>query len=334
MRKLDKRLKYLPSNGFVMAVPKSMLCRACGPVLPEELIHKMEQSMAYRFVGPNKHSAVKVCTWTKHSLRGRGTCYKEKFYGIQAHRCLQMTPAVPFCTERCQFCWRLGELRSPKWIGPVDEPKVILDGCIEARRQILQGFGGNPAAGGKVWEAERPNQVAISLDGEPLLYPKISELVDEVLGRNMTAYLVTNGTLPDVLKDLSEPTNLYVTLAGPNEKIFEKTTQPLISDAWKRLQKSLEMLANFSCNTVVRLTLVKGLNFVEPEQYGKLAKASGTKFIEVKAAMSVGAARERFPYSDMPRHPEIREFAEKIAEASGYRIKDEQTASRVVLLEK
>ena len=304
------------------------------PVLPDELIKKMERSMAYRFVGPSRHSAVKVCRWTKNSLRGLGTCYKEQFYGISSDRCLQMSPAIPFCTERCQFCWRLGELRAPKWVGPADEPAQILDGCIAARREMLQGFGGHPSAMGRVCEAERPNQVAISLDGEPLLYPKISELVEEVLSRKMTAYVVTNGTLPDVLKGMAEPTNLYVTLAGPNKHVFNETTRPLISNAWERLQESLSMLGSFACSTVVRLTLVKGLNFVEPEQYGRLIKKSGARFAEVKAAMSVGAARERFPYEAMPLHPEIKEFAAKVAEASGYRVKDESAPSRVVLLEK
>lgn len=225
-------------------------------------------------------------------------------------------------------------MRAPKWVGPVDEPTKILDEAIAARRQMLQGFGGHPAAMGRVCEAERPNQVAISLDGEPLLYPKISELVEEVLSRKMTAYVVTNGTLPDALKGLTEPTNLYVTLAGPNEKVFNETARPLISNAWEKLNASLEMLGSFSCTTVVRLTLVKGLNFVNPEQYGRLIRKSGARFAEVKAAMSVGAARERFPYEAMPMHPEIKEFAAKVAEASGYTIKDDNSASRVVLLEK
>ena len=303
-------------------------------VLPDELIRTMEERMAYRFVGPSKHSAVKICTWTKNALRGCGACYKEQFYGIRAHRCMQMSPAVPFCTERCQFCWRLGELRAPRWTGPVDEPETILDECIAARRKLLEGFGGHPKARGKMWEAERPNQVAISLDGEPLLYPKISDLIETVLARKMTAYLVTNGTLPNVLKDLMEPTNLYITLAGPNKKVFNETTRPLINNAWEKLQESLEMLGSFSCATVVRLTLVKGLNFVAPEQYAKLIEKSDARFAEVKAAMSVGAARERFSYEAMPLHPEIRAFAKKIADASGYRIKDDNSASRVVLLER
>lgn len=53
----------------------------------------MEKSFAnllkkqqYGVVG--RHSAVKVCEWTKKSLVTGNSCYKQKFYGIQSHRCL------------------------------------------------------------------------------------------------------------------------------------------------------------------------------------------------------------------------------------------------------
>jgi tRNA wybutosine-synthesizing protein 1 len=314
----------------------SMKVEQGKPVLPPELIAKMEKNMGYRFVGPSKHSAVKVCSWTKNSLCGKGSCYKEQFYGIDSHKCLEMTPSVPFCTESCQFCWRLRELSAPKWVGPIDDPEVIIEECIKARRGMLQGFAGNPdVERGKVWESERPTQVAISLDGEPIMYPRINELIRGFFSRKMTAYLVTNGTLPEKVAALDpEPTNLYVTLAGPNEAVFKETTKPLIPDAWQRLQASLGLLKDFSCNTVIRLTLVKGLNMVSPEQYAQIIAKSEVKFLEIKAFMSVGAAREKLPYEAMPLHGEIKEFAEKVAEHSGYRITQEHTPSRVVLLER
>jgi tRNA wybutosine-synthesizing protein 1 len=303
--------------------------------LPQDIIKKMER-IGYRIVGPSKHSAVKICTWTRNSLCGRGPCYKEKFYGIESHRCMEMTPSIPFCTESCQFCWRLRELNSPKWIGPVDPPNVVIDECIKARRGLLQGFAGNPdVACGKIHEAERPTQVAISLDGEPMLYPHISELVEEILTRKMTAFLVTNGTLPNAIGELNvEPTNLYVTLAGPNESVFRETARPLIPDAWKRLMESLALLKNLSCTTVVRLTLVRELNMVNPEQYAKMISDTESKYVEVKGFMSVGSARERLPYTSMPLHGEIQKFAEKISEHSGYKIVDEHAPSRVVLLKR
>ncbi len=288
------------------------------------------EKSGYRFVG--NHSAVKVCLWTKKSLRNKGYCYKQKFYGISTHRCLQMTPAFPFCTQRCRFCWRNTKNTIPEWKGPVDEPADILDGCIEKQRELLSGFLENKTE--KVMEALEPNQVAISLAGEPTMYPKISELVEEVLNRKMTAFLVSNGTFPGVIKDLVEPTNLYITLAAPNKKVYQQTCQPLLKDGWERLQQSLSLLKNFDCNTVVRLTLVKDLNMVKPEEYAEILEKAAPDFVEPKAFMSVGFSRERLPYSRMPRHKEIREFAERIADASSYEVADEKRESRVVLLKR
>ena len=66
----------------------------------------------YRLAG--RHSAVKICHWTRQSLRGKDICYKEKFYGVPSHRCAQITPAVLWCPNKCCFCWRVAEYMSPK----------------------------------------------------------------------------------------------------------------------------------------------------------------------------------------------------------------------------
>jgi len=42
------------------------------------------QKEGYRLIGT--HSAVKLCRWTKHQLRGRGGCYKHTFYGITSYQ--------------------------------------------------------------------------------------------------------------------------------------------------------------------------------------------------------------------------------------------------------
>ncbi len=301
---------------------------------------KKFEKIGYRLVGPNRHSGVKVCTWAKHSLSDRqriggqdNFCYKQRFYGIQSHRCVQMSPAIPFCTEMCEFCWRPRSATAPKWTNGMDEPAEILDGCIAQQVELLQGFR-SIAEPRKMFEAEHPKHIAISLDGEPLLYPKINGLIEEIAKRGMTSFLVTNGTMPGALRSLKEPTQLYITLAAPDQATFEKTCRPLIPDAWEKLNESLSLLNSFSCNTVVRLTLVRGLNMLSPEGYAKIIEKSSPRYAEVKSFMSVGYARERLPYSAMPLHDEIREFAQNIAEESGYKIRDEKKDSRVVLLEK
>jgi tRNA wybutosine-synthesizing protein 1 len=54
----------------------------------------------YRIVGT--HSAVKLCRWTKHQLRGRGGCYKHTFYGITSYQCMEATPSLA-CANKCTF---------------------------------------------------------------------------------------------------------------------------------------------------------------------------------------------------------------------------------------
>ena len=84
-------------------------------------IEKLEKS-GYRFVGTHGHAAVKTCHWTRQSIVDKGVCYKEKFYGIKSHRCLQMSPSVPFCHQQCRFCWRDLSNTNFEWEGDYDEP--------------------------------------------------------------------------------------------------------------------------------------------------------------------------------------------------------------------
>jgi tRNA wybutosine-synthesizing protein 1 len=301
-------------------------------MIPQEAKQRFFKA-GYRIVG--NHSAVEVCHWTKESLRKGRVCFKEKWYGIKSHRCLEMTPSLIWCTQKCKFCWRpleftvLGEPRP-------DDPKEIVEGCIEARKLLLTGFKGYSKVDKKKWEeAIKPTNAAISLAGEPTLYPKISELIEEFHKRNMTTFLVTNGTMPNRLASLEEePTQLYISLCAPDEKTYLEVNNPLIPDGWKRLNESLELMKSFDCKKVIRLTLVKGLNLKEPEKYAKLILKAEPDFIEPKAFMWVGESQKRLPKEAMPSMEDIRKFAEELSLHTGYGIKDEDLASRVILLTK
>jgi len=294
---------------------------------------KYLEKQGYRIVG--NHSSVKVCLWTKKALRNEDTCYKHKFYGIKSWRCIQMTPSF-CCNHRCVWCWRDIEFTPTKWVFPVDDPKTIVDGCIEEQTKYLQGFRGNSRTDHKRFtDAQLPQHVAISLSGEPTFYPKLPELVKEIHSRKMTSFLVTNGTNPNMLKKLLNknihPTQIYITLPAPNEKVYHKACAPLISDGWQRILKSLRLINNFNRSTI-RLTLVKDLNMVEPENYAKLIEIAKPEFVEVKAYMFVGESQNRLKIENMPRHHEIMEFSEEIIKNCNYKIKDEKKESRVVLL--
>lgn len=293
------------------------------------------EKQGYRIVGT--HSAVKICGWTKNSLRNRGMCYKNTFYGIQSWRCVQMTPALQHCNFRCWHCWRDISTASREWAGPVDDPKEIVDGCIQEHLGLLMGFKGNPEGNMKrIEEMHIPLHFAISLTGEPTMYPRLPELIDEIQARGMTAYLVTNGSYPEMVEKIigHEPTQFYVTLAAPTKKMFIKTTNPLTKNAWERFNKTLQLMKNMKCRRVLRLTLTKGYNMYEPEEYGKFIKNLHFDFVECKGYVNVGYAQYRNTKDNMPSHDEIREFAEKIAVAAGLKYIDEKPESSVVLLMK
>ena len=125
---------------------------------------------------------------------------------------------------------------------------------------------------------------------------------------------------------------MYISLDAPNEEIYKKVCRPSVKDGWKRLMKTLSLLKELKTRTCIRITSVKGLNMIYPEKYAELIKKSSPKFVEVKAYMFVGYSRQRLNIKNMPLHNEVKEFAEKIAKGSGYKIIDEKKESRVVLL--
>ncbi len=290
----------------------------------------------YVLVG--RHSAVEVCRWTKSALKGGHMCYK-RWYGVRSHRCVQMTPVLNFCNFACPFCWRPhleGRFEIPpgwEW----DEPADIVEGSILAQRKLLAGYKGNPQVDRERFlEAMFPRHIAISLDGEPLLYPKLAELIKEVRARGMTAFLVTNGSVPARLEELlrrgAEPTNLYLSVYGPNPEVFERAAKPLVGRAWELVMESLDLLPKFSSRTIVRLTMVRGLNMVEPEGYAKLIERAQPRFVELKGYTWVGESQKRLPITAMPTLEELEKFAARIAELTGYQVKLSDEKSRVVML--
>jgi len=76
-----------------------------GKSRPVEKLKQILEKQQYRIVGG--HSAVKICHWTKESLRVGRACYKELWYPpVKSHRCMQMTPYLG-CNYHCLHCWRL-----------------------------------------------------------------------------------------------------------------------------------------------------------------------------------------------------------------------------------
>jgi tRNA wybutosine-synthesizing protein 1 len=285
----------------------------------------------YRIVGDS--GAVKLCHWMRQKLINGRSCYKEEFYGIESHRCLQMTPAVNICNCRCLFCWRFhgmtgfGDSKYP-------EPEDLLEGCIREQRLLVSGFKGDSRCRSDLWEeARQPNQVAISLSGEPTLYPALGDFIELCHRRGMTTFLVSNGTIPRALAELSTmPTQLYITVAAPNKELFERLCVPQAPHAWERLMETMHLLPSLDTRTVIRHTLVDGWNLGWEEEYAKIDALAEPRFIEPKGYVFVGDSRTRMTIDNMPSHASVREFSGRLAENLSLDILGERDDSRVVLL--
>lgn len=293
----------------------------------EEVLRKQ----GYRIVGG--HSGVKLCHWTKQSLKHDRGCYKQQFYGIESHRCMQMTPTVNNCNLGCLFCWR-DQTYWGEELGQVDDPGFILEESLAAQRANLSGYKGNPKVDLEKWmEANDVRHVAISLTGEPTMYPRLGEFIANCHRKGLTTFLVTNGTNPSVLERLDPlPTQLYVTVAAPNEEVYERVCLPRSSHEWSNLQRTLDLLPSLETRRVIRHTLVDGHNLGWEEDYARLDRRTEAEFIECKGYVWVGQSRERLSMGNMPSHERIQAFATALGTSVGYEVRDESPASRVVLL--
>lgn len=320
----------LPMVEAVEAVEREQ----ASPAYRQELEHQQ-----YRLVG--SHSAVKVCGWTKNMLRGEGGCYKLKFYGIQSHQCMQMTVNLS-CANRCTFCWRGTKAPVEKeWNWKMDSPDFIIEEALKAHYTLLQGFGGHAGVPKKMFEASQHiGHVALSLTGEPIAYPKINELCESFHKKNVSTFIVTNAQYPEAIKNLKTITQLYLSLDAPNKEVLKQVDIPLFADYWERYNQSLEYCAQKKYRTTARLTVVKGINDIEPENYATLIRKGDFDFIEIKGYMHVGESRNRLSRSAMPDFEYVKEFGLKVLEflegnnENDYEFASEHKPSDVILIAK
>ena len=268
--------------------------------------------------------------WCKRALAGGEMCYKHQFYGIDSHRCVQMTPTLR-CNQRCLFCWRSFEHE------PQEEmecpPETILAGIHRYQKKALAGDNAvldNTVTEERWQEALNPKHVAISLSGEPTLYSRLPELIDLFSSKGYTTFLVSNGTNPEMLRRC-RPFQTYVSLDAPDAETYKAVCRPL-GDSWDRVRESLSLLG--SRRSAIRVMLVRGLNDFAPEKYAAMLQDSGAMFAEIKGYMYLGYSRNRLARENMPEHTYVRAFAERIAAACNYRFRDENKLSRVVCLER
>ncbi len=320
-----------------------------GEVVQEEELIQIKPGIVQQLkkakYGVADHSTVELCHWTKKSFKNEGDCYKHKFYGISTHRCMEFSPAGMHCENRCVYCWRPMEFYDSLKMEPekVAEPKDILDKLMEERKKLIMGYYGNPAnEKQKLDESLLPSHYAISLSGEPTMYPKLPELIKYLKSLNGTksTFLVTNGQEPEMLNRLKDedalPTQLYLSTNAADYDSFKRINRPKYKDSWERWNKSLGMLKELDTRTVIRITLIRDYNTDEKmiPVFAAMLKNASPHFIEIKSYMHIGRSTNRLERDNMLEFDEVRKFSEGIVKQSGiFSIMDESLVSRVVVLQ-
>ncbi|KAL2652689.1 hypothetical protein R1flu_020817 [Riccia fluitans] len=294
------------------------------------------EKQGYKILG--SHSGVKLCRWTKSQLRGRGGCYKHSFYGIESHRCMETTPSLA-CANKCVFCWRHHTNPVGKsWRWKMDDPVEIVNAALDQHTSMIKQMKGVPGVKPeRLQEGMSPKHCALSLVGEPIMYPEINTLVDELHKRRISSFLVTNAQFPDRIIELSPVTQLYVSVDAATKEKLKAIDRPLFSDFWERFTDSLSALRDKRQRTVYRLTLVKGWNVAELDAYVELLQLGHPDFIEIKGVTYCGSTKtSSLTMENVPWHQDVKDFAEAMVAKTEmeYELACEHVHSCCVLLAK
>lgn len=295
--------------------------------------------------GVADHATVELCHWTKKSFREDVGCYKHKFYGISTHQCMEFSPAGMYCENRCVYCWRPMEFYESMNMDPknVAEPEQMLERLMEERRKLIMGYYGDPRTDKKkLDESLLPSHYAVSLSGEPTMYPKLPELIRYLksLPATKSIFLVTNGQEPDMIQRLADedalPTQLYLSTNAADYDSFMRINKPRYKDSWERWHRTLHMMSEIDTRTVLRMTLIRNHNDSEKDidGFADMIREANIHFIEAKSYMHIGRSTNRLERSDMLDFAEVQYFATELAKRSRtYDVMDESVSSRIVVLQ-
>uniref|UniRef100_A0A8C4EU57 S-adenosyl-L-methionine-dependent tRNA 4-demethylwyosine synthase TYW1 n=1 Tax=Dicentrarchus labrax TaxID=13489 RepID=A0A8C4EU57_DICLA len=268
----------------------------------------------YKLIG--SHSGVKLCRWTKSMLRGRGGCYKHTFYGIESHRCMETTPSLA-CANKCVFCWR--HHTNPvgtEWRWKMDPAETILQDALEKHQNMIRQFRGVPGVKpDRYEEGLAVKHCALSLVGEPIMYPEINTFIRLLHSHHISSFLVTNAQFPQEIRSLVPVTQLYVSVDASTKDSLKKIDRPLFKDFWPRFLDSLRALGEKRQRTVYRLTLVKSWNVEEMQAYSELIALGQPDFVEVKGVTYCGeSSASSLTMANVPWHQEVVAFVQQLTD--------------------
>lgn len=237
---------------------------------------------------------------------------------------MEATPSLA-CANKCVFCWR--HHTNPvgtEWKWNMDNAELIFEDSIKAHCSMIKEYKGVPGVlPSRFNEAMIPKHCALSLVGEPIMYPEINKFIRLLHSRNISTFLVTNAQFPDAIKNLDPVTQLYVSIDASSKASLKKIDRPLFKDFWERLIQSLKYLNKKKQRTVYRLTLVKSWNSDEIDGYAELVQIGCPDFIEIKGVTYCGTSMDEsnLTMKNVPYHEEVVKFGLELLKKTNQVIK-------------
>ena len=209
-------------------------------------------------------------------------------------------------------------------------------GAIKNHYEMIKQFKGVPGVKpDRFAEGFSIKHCALSLVGEPIMYPEINKFCTMLHEKGISSFLVTNAQFPDAIKSLVPVTQLYVSVDAGTKESLKKIDRPLFKDFWPRFIDSLKALSDKGQRTVYRLTVVKAWNSDEIEAYAKLVQLGRPDFIEIKGVTFCGDSKsdDGLTMKNVPWHEEVRHFVSMLVDMlDDYAIACEHEHSNCVLV--
>ena len=266
--------------------------------------------------------------------------------------------------NKCVFCWRHhSNPVGTEWKWQMDPPEMLVEGALQNHYKMIKQMKGVPGVlPERFEEGFQVRHCALSLVGEPIMYPEINTFTELLHEKGISSYLVTNAQFPEEMKTLKPVTQLYISIDASTKDALKAVDRPLNRDFWERFTSCIEQLALRLERTVFRLTLgrpknytqvtlcklylhdsgfhissfylVKGWNAEEIDNYAKLVLIGKPDFIEVKGVTYCGTSKaSKLTMENVPWHEEVIFFVQKLADQlSDYEIACEHEHSNCILI--
>ena len=101
---------------------------------------------------------------------------------------------------------------------------MILDQAMSNHYKSIHGMKDAPGVTPERYaDAHRIRHCALSLVGEPIMYPYIQEFLDLLHKKDISTFLVTNAQFPDRLKEIGPVTQLYISIDAATKDSLKVT---------------------------------------------------------------------------------------------------------------